>query len=477
MAIDSQEIHEEIYAKTRIETDSLGKVEIKNCYYYGAQTQRASNYSFPNCRESIDYELIESIALIKKVSAITNYKCGVLTKEKTEIISKVADEIITGKISMQHFPLTVWQSGSGTQTNMNVNEVIANRANEILTAKLGTNSPLHPNDDVNKSQSTNDVYPTAINITAYQLLANNLLPSLTLLRNELARKTLEFADIIKVGRTHLQDAVPLTLGQEFSGYMAQIESHIENINIALNNLKKLPIGGTAVGNGVNTPSNFIQTFIATINELTESNFVALENKFAGIAGSEAIVGISGTLRNLATALYKIVNDIRFLASGPRCGLGELLLPENEPGSSIMPGKVNPVQCEIVAMACAQVIGNDATIAFASSQGQFELNTFRPIMGHNLNNSIRILTHTINNFIQYALQDLKASKEKINFYLENSLMTVTELVPVLGYNLSAKIAQTALKENLTLRETVLKYNFLDAETFDSISKEFLKKYCS
>lgn len=458
----------------RKEQDSLGIVDVPDNFYFGAQTQRAIN-NFQIGNELMPLEIIHSIALIKKAVAITNQSSGILTSEKTQLIIRVADEILTNKLN-EHFPLTIWQSGSGTQTNMNVNEVIANRANEIAHGQKGTNQPLHPNDDVNKSQSTNDVFPTAINIATYKLILENLLPTTYALRDAIQNKSYEFAKIIKVGRTHLQDAVPLTLGQEFSGYVAQLDLCIDSLKFALQQLQQLTIGGTAVGNEVNTPPNYTHNVINNLNELTGYNFVAIKNKFAGLAGHEALVTTSGALRNFATTLYKIANDIRWLASGPRCGLGELILPDNEPGSSIMPGKVNPTQCEMLTMVCAQVIGNDATIAFSASQGQLELNVFKPISAYNLCQSIKLLTSAMHSFTEKAIYGLMANTNKIKEHLDNSLMLATALVPKLGYAQSAKIAQKALQENLTLQETVVKYSFLTTDEFEEIINTVLQKYC-
>lgn len=448
-------------SNTRTETDSLGSIEVPADKYWGAQTERALLH-FPSGNEIMPKEIIHALALIKKAAAQTNTELGQLAQNKAELIVTVCDEIIDGKLD-EHFPLSIWQSGSGTQTNMNINEVIANRAAETQNTK----GILHPNDDVNKSQSTNDVFPTAIHLAAYKLIIELLLPNLTTLKNALTIKQNEFATIIKIGRTHLQDAVSLTLGEEFSGYVAQLEICLENINFALSQLKQLALGGTAVGTGLNAHPKFSELAIKKLSHLTGIDFIPAKNKFAALAAHEAIVITSSALKNLATALYKIANDIRWLASGPRCGIGELILPENEPGSSIMPGKINPTQCEMVLMICAQIIGNDAVITFANTQGNFELNVFKPVIAYNLIQAIKLLGSACNTFAEHAIKDLHANITKIKFYRENSLMHVTELAPKIGYDKAAKIAQLATANNITLKEACLELKYLTAAEFDAI----------
>lgn len=454
----------------RQEQDSLGHVEVPANAYFGAQTQRAVQ-NFIIGSEAMPIEIIYAIATVKKAAAIVNHQCGIFATKKANLIINAADEVISGKLN-KHFPLSIWQSGSGTQTNMNVNEVIANRANELAGSALGSNTPIHPNDDVNKSQSTNDVFPTAMHIAAYKLIHEQLLPAIDELKQQLQTKQKTFVHIIKIGRTHLQDAVPLTLAQEFSGYIAQLETCIATINFALTQLQELAIGGTAVGTGINTPANFSLQITKVLSDLTGYKLQSAVNKFSALAGHEAIVTTSSALKNIACALFKIANDIRWLASGPRCGLGELILPENEPGSSIMPGKVNPTQCEMVTMVCAQIIGNDAAITFAASQGHFELNVFKPVIANNLLQSIKLLAAACSNFAQYAIKDLKANEKKIAEYLDKSLMLVTALVPKIGYDKAAKIAQYALKNDLTLREAAIQSGDIAATDFDLAIKNTL-----
>lgn len=450
----------------RTESDSLGNIGVPNHKYWGAQTQRALKH-FNLGNEVMPIEIIRALAMIKKAAAIVHQNLGLLSPEKARLIIAAAEELINGTLLDEHFPLHIWQSGSGTQTNMNVNEVIANRAIEMAGGTLGSKNPIHPNDDVNLSQSTNDVFPSAMHIAAAIELKNALFPTLATLKSALQQKQEEFKDLIKIGRTHLQDAVPLTLGQEFSGYAAQIESNIVNLNHAFMQLMELAIGGTAVGTGMNAPTQFGEKMAIEISKLTGIDFVSAPNKFAALAGAEAMVTISSALKNLACSLFKIADDIRWLASGPRSGLGELTLLSNEPGSSIMPGKVNPTQCEALTMICAQVIGNDATITFAASQGKFELNVYKPVIIHNLLNSIKLLSDGCSNFVEHALKGLKANREKIKTHLENSLMLVTLLVPKIGYDKAAKIAQQALQDNSSLREACIKLGFLSDKEFDMI----------
>lgn len=450
---------------TRIETDSMGPIEVPAERYWGAQTQRSIEH-FAAGQDFMPLETIKALALIKKAAAMTNQDLGLLSAEKADLIIKAADEILAGEHDRE-FPLRVWQTGSGTQSNMNVNEVIANRANELAGEKRGSKKPIHPNDDVNMSQSSNDTFPTAMNISAVRVLVEKLIPRVTDLRDGLAKKAEEFKDIIKIGRTHLQDAVPLTLGQEFSGYVAQLDGALAAIKATLPGLYELAIGGTAVGTGLNAHPEFADRMAAQIAKLTKLSFTSAQNKFAALAAHDALVFSSGGLKTLACALMKIANDIRWLGSGPRSGLGELILPENEPGSSIMPGKVNPTQCEAMTMVCVQVMGNDVAISIADSQGNFELNVFKPVMIHNFMHSANLLADSCALFNKYCVKDLKANKEKINDYVNNSLMLVTALSPVIGYDKAAKIAHTALHEGKTLREAAINLGFLTDKEFDRV----------
>lgn len=450
--------------QTRTETDSMGPIEVSIDQYGGAQTAR-SQHNFAIGRETMPPELIRALATLKKAAALTNLKLGKLSKDKADLIAEAADEIIAGKLH-DHFPLKIWQTGSGTQTNMNVNEVISNRAIEIAGGVMGSKAPIHPNDDVNMSQSSNDTFPTAMHIAACEMLVNNLKPAIKTLRDALAAKQTEFESIVKIGRTHLQDAVPLTLGQEFSGYVSQLNANLSAIDDVLPHLYRLAIGGTAVGTGLNTHPEFAVKCAAKIAELTELPFVSAPNKFAALAANDEIVLASGVLKTLACSLMKIANDIRWLASGPRCGIGELSLPENEPGSSIMPGKVNPTQSEAMTMVCVQVMGNDATIGFAGSQGNFELNVFKPVMIYNLIQSIYLLADACHSFTDHCVVGIQANRSKINEHLKNSLMLVTALNPVIGYDKAAKIAKKAHQENTTLREAAIALNYLTGEQFDA-----------
>jgi fumarate hydratase, class II len=443
--------------KMRLETDSLGEVAVPSHYYFGAQTQRATLHFNINS-ELMPQEIIQAIGIVKKAAAITNYTLRKLPKSKCNLILKAANEVIAGKLT-DHFPLQIWQSGSGTQTNMNVNEVIANRAIEIAGGVLGSKKPVHPNDDVNMSQSTNDVFPTAMHIAATKLSEEQLFPAIIFLKKMLSQKQKEFKNVTKIGRTHLQDAVALTLGQEFSGYVAELEICLQNLKLSTKEIKKLAIGGTAVGTGLNAPKKFAGLMAKNISVLTKIKFSSAKNKFQALASHEPIALVSGSLKTLATTLFKIANDIRFLASGPRCGIGELILPDNEPGSSIMPGKVNPTQCEMLTMIAAQVMGNDSVISFANSQGNLELNVFKPVIIYNLLQSIKLLASGMKNFARYAIKDLKINNKKIAYFVENSLMRVTELTPEIGYDKAAKIAKTALKENITLHEARVKLGYL------------------
>jgi len=451
-------------SQTRIETDSMGPIEVNQECYWGAQTQRSLKY-FAIGHDLMPDELIRAFGILKKAAAIVNQDLGKLSPEKADLIIQAADEVIAGQL-MAHFPLRVWQTGSGTQTNMNVNEVISNRAIALSGGVLGSKIPVHPNDDVNMSQSSNDTFPTAMHIAAVQTLTENLIPSIQSLRDALDTKKTEFEDIIKIGRTHLMDAVPLTLGQEFSGYIAQLDHNLERIQTSLPHLYELAIGGTAVGTGLNTHPEFAQRVADKIAELTGLPFVSAPNKFAALASHDAIAMASGALKTLACTNMKIANDLRWLGSGPRCGLGELILPANEPGSSIMPGKVNPTQSEAMTMVCVQVMGNDTAIAIAGSQGNFELNVFKPVMIHNLLHSIRLLADASDSFREHLVVGLAANRQQIEHYLTNSLMLVTALNPHIGYDAAAKVAKTAYLEGKTLKEASVELGILTPEQFDA-----------
>ena len=451
--------------KFRKEFDSLGKINVRTDKYWGASTQRSIKF-FNIGNIFIKPSIIKSIAIIKKSAAIVHYKNKQIDKKICNAIVKASDEVIKGKLK-EHFPLKVWQTGSGTQTNMNVNEVISNRAIEILGGKKGTKKPVHPNDHVNKSQSTNDVFPTAMHISIVSETSQKLLPSLKILEKELKKKVIKFKNIIKIGRTHLQDATPLSLGQEFSGYHTQLKKSIERIELSLKEIYYLAQGGTAVGTGINSKKNFDKKIVNEIKKITKFPFKSANNKFAELAAHDSIVNFSGTLNTLAVSLMKISNDIRFLGSGPRAGYGELILPENEPGSSIMPGKVNPTQCEAVTMVCVKVIGNHTGITLAGSHGHFELNVFKPLIAHNILQSIEILADSTKNFALYCVKGIKANNKKINEHLDNSLMLVTALVPKVGYDNAAKIAKTALKNNTTLKHEALKSGLVGEKEYNKI----------
>jgi fumarate hydratase class II len=450
---------------TRTETDSMGPVEVPDDRYWGAQTQRSLHH-FSIGRDRMPTAVIRGMAILKKAAALVNRDLGKLSDEQARLIVGAADDILAGTLE-DHFPLFVWQTGSGTQTNMNVNEVISNRAIEGAGAVLGSKDPIHPNDHVNMSQSSNDTFPTAMHIAAAEEIVHRLVPSVRALRDALATKVAEFDDIVKIGRTHLQDAVPLTLGQEFSGYVAQLDADLERIGQALPGLYELAIGGTAVGTGLNTHPEFAEAVAAKIAELTGLPFITAGNKFAALAAHDAVVFASGALRTLAVSLMKIANDIRWLASGPRAGLGELVLPENEPGSSIMPGKVNPTQSEAMTMVCVQVLGNDAAVAFAGSQGNFELNVFKPVMIFNLLHSVDLLTDTCRNFREFAIEGVQANEEQIAEHVRNSLMLVTALSEHIGYDNSAAIAKHAHTHGKTLRQATVDLGHLTAEKFDEL----------
>ncbi|MDF1759197.1 MAG: class II fumarate hydratase [Coxiellaceae bacterium] len=447
----------------RIESDSMGEIEVPNSWYGGAQTRR-STINFDIGRETMPPEVIKAMGILKKAAAESNHELGKLDEKKYKLISQAADEVIDGKLN-GHFPVHIWQTGSGTQSNMNCNEVISNRAIEISGGVLGSKTPVHPNDDVNMSQSSNDTFPTAMHIAAANMLVHQLVPAVENLRNALHAKSEEFKDVIKIGRTHLQDAVPITLGQEFSGYVAQLDHDLEAIHQVLPNLYRLVIGGTAVGTGLNTHPKFAVTTCKNISKLTGLPFTSAKNKFAGMAAHDEIVLASGVLKTLACSMMKIANDVRWLASGPRCGLGEINLPANEPGSSIMPGKVNPTQSEAMTMVCVQVLGNDAAIGFAGTQGNFELNVYNPVMIYNLVQSIYLLSDSANSFVEHCATGITINKEKIDYYLHNSLMLVTALNPVIGYDKASKIAKLAHKNKSTLKEACLELGFLTADEFD------------
>lgn len=454
-------------ANRRTESDSMGSIEVPGDVYWGAQTQRSLEH-FAIGFDVMPKELIHSFGILKKAAAQTNYELGLMKKEMLELITKSADEVIAGKLD-QHFPLRIWQTGSGTQTNMNVNEVISNRAIEIAGGEVGSKKPIHPNDHVNQSQSSNDTFPTAMHIAAASAVVNYLLPAIKELRDGLYQKQVAFSHIVKTGRTHLQDAVPLTLGQEFSGYVAQLDAAMENIKKTLPGLYELAIGGTAVGTGLNTHPKFAELAAAKIAELTKLPFVSAPNKFAALAAHDAFVFASGALKTLACALMKIANDVRWLGSGPRCGLGELVLPANEPGSSIMPGKVNPTQSEAMTMVCAQVMGNDAAIGFAASQGNFELNVFKPVIIHNFMNSLRLLADSARLFNKYCVKDLIADERAIKAAVNNSLMLVTALAPKIGYDKAAEIAHKAWHDGTSLLEATLTLGYLSEAEFKELVK--------
>jgi len=451
--------------RIRTETDSMGAIEVRADRYWGAQTQR-SLLHFAIGDDLMPRELIRAMGILKKASAETNQALGLLPSAKARLIVQAADEVIAGALD-DHFPLHVWQTGSGTQTNMNANEVISNRAIELAGGTMGSKKPIHPNDDVNMSQSSNDTFPTAMHIAAAEAIVRQLRPSVEALRDALAEKMAAFQHIIKIGRTHLMDAVPLTLGQEFSGYVAQLDQDLERIAAALPDVYALAIGGTAVGTGLNTHPAFAERAAARIAELTGSPFVSAPNKFAALAAHDGLVSLSGALRTLACSLTKIANDIRWMGSGPRCGLAELHLPENEPGSSIMPGKVNPTQCEALTMVCVQVIGNDTAIAVAGTQGHFELNVFKPLIIHNLLHSTRLLTDASHTFTEHLVKGIEANRPQLQRYVANSLMLVTALSPRIGYDNAAKVAKLAYQQDKTLKEVCVELRLLSADEFDRI----------
>ena len=451
--------------KLRKEFDSIGSINVPNDKYWGASTQRSKKF-FNIGKILVNISIIKSIAIIKRSAAIVHAKDKLIDGKISKAIIKASDEVIKGRLD-ENFPLKVWQTGSGTQTNMNVNEVISNRAIEILNGKKGTKKPVHPNDHVNKSQSTNDVFPTAMHISIAKETISKMLPNLKILKKELKKKSIQFKNIVKIGRTHLQDATPLSLGQEFSGYHTQVKKSIERIEYALKEILFLAQGGTAVGTGINSKKNFDKKIVKEIAKFTKIKFKPASNKFAELAAHDAIVNFSGTLNTCAVALMKISNDIRFLGSGPRAGYGELILPENEPGSSIMPGKVNPTQCEAVTMVCVKVIGNHNGITMAGSHGHFELNVFKPLIAHNILQSIDLISDSTKNFSLYCVKGIKANKKKIQEHLDNSLMLVTALAPHIGYDKAAEIAKKALKNNTTLKHETLKTGLINEKDYSRI----------
>ena len=447
----------------RVETDSMGPIEVPSDKYWGAQTAR-SLVHFPIGDDTMPRPLLRAIGILKEASAMVNAELGALDEHLTELIVEASREVVDGELD-SHFPLSIWQTGSGTQTNMNANEVIANRAIELAGGELGSKKPVHPNDHVNMSQSSNDTFPTAMHIAAVEQITGSLLPAVRALREALQVKAQEFADVVKIGRTHLMDAVPLTLGQELSGYVAQIDADIERIVGSLPGLYELALGGTAVGTGLNTHPEFGTRVAARIAELTSLPFVSASNKFAALAAHDALVHASGALRTLAVSLTKIADDIRWLGSGPRCGLGELVLPPNEPGSSIMPGKVNPTQCEAMIMVCIQVMGNDSAVAVAGSRGNLELNVCKPVIIRNVLHSTRLLADACGTFREFCVEGIEADRERIQEHLVSSLMLVTALNPSIGYDKAAEVAKKAHTERTTLREAVVALGYLTGEEFD------------
>jgi fumarate hydratase, class II len=448
----------------RIEKDTMGEVKVPANRYWGAQTERSRNNFKIGPAASMPHEIIEAFAYLKKAAAFANADLGVLPAEKRDLIAAACDEILAHKLD-EEFPLVIWQTGSGTQSNMNLNEVISNRAHVLNGGKLGEKSVIHPNDDVNKSQSSNDTYPTAMHIAAYQKVVQHTLPAVKRLQKTLAAKAEAFADVVKIGRTHLMDATPLTLGQEFSAYAAQLAYGIRALENTLPHLAELALGGTAVGTGLNTPKGYDVQVASYIAKFTGLPFVTAPNKFEALATHDAIVETHGALKQLAVSLYKIANDIRLLASGPRSGIGEILIPENEPGSSIMPGKVNPTQCEALTMVCAQVLGNDTAISFSGTQGQFQLNVFKPVMAANFLQSAQLLADACISFDEHCAAGIEPNLPRIKQQLDNSLMLVTALNTKIGYENAAKIAKAAHKNGTTLREEAVKSGLLTAEQFD------------
>jgi fumarate hydratase, class II len=453
--------------KTRIESDSMGQIEVPSHVYWGAQTQR-SLLHFNIGRDTMPPELIRAFGILKKACALVNQDLGKLSADKAKLIAQAADEVIAGKLNDQ-FPLRIWQTGSGTQTNMNVNEVIANRAIELAGGVLGSKKPIHPNDDVNMSQSSNDTFPTAMHIAAAERVKHALIPAIQGVHDAIAAKAEEFKDIVKIGRTHLQDAVPLTFGQEFGGWASLLERDIQRLELSLDGLYDLAIGGTAVGTGLNAHPEFAERAAAKIAQLTGLPFRSHPNKFAALSAHDEIVFAQGAMETLAAPLMKISNDIRWLASGPRSGLGELSLPENEPGSSIMPGKVNPTQCEAMTMVCVQVHGATAAVGFAGSQGNFQLNVYKPVIIYNFLHSVTLISDACHGYVEYMIKGIEVDRAKVKTHVNNSLMLVTALAPKVGYDTAAKIAHTAHVQHISLREAALKLGHLTAEEFDHLMK--------
>ncbi|TAL63135.1 MAG: class II fumarate hydratase [Legionella sp.] len=449
-------------SKTRVESDSMGEIAVAADKYWGAQTERSLHH-FDIAEDLMPREMTHAFGILKKAAALTNLDLGKLPKEKADLIVKAAEEVSEGALD-DHFPLSVWQTGSGTQSNMNANEVISNRAIELSGGVMGSKAPIHPNDHVNMSQSSNDTFPTAMHIAAALAFKQKLIPTVSNLRNALNAKSIAFKDVVKIGRTHLQDAVPITLGQEFSGYVAQLDACLHRFEEVLPELYELAAGGTAVGTGLNTHPQFATKVAEHIAKITHLPFVSAPNKFAALASHEALVFAHGAMKTLACALMKIANDIRWLASGPRCGIGELIIPENEPGSSIMPGKVNPTQCEAITMVCTQVLGNDATVGIADSQGNFELNVFKPVIIFNVLHSLNLLTDSCRSFQEFCVEGIEPNYPVIDYYLHHSLMLVTALNQHIGYDKAAKIAKTAHQDNSSLQEAAVKLGYLTAEEF-------------
>ena len=454
-------------AQRRIESDSMGQIEVPANVYWGAQTQRSLHH-FDIGRDTMPPELIRAFGILKKACALVNQDLGKLPSEKAKLIVQAADEVIAGKLNDQ-FPLRIWQTGSGTQTNMNVNEVISNRAIQLAGGEMGSKKPIHPNDDVNMSQSSNDTFPTAMHIAAAERVKHALIPAVRSVHKAIAAKAEEFKDIVKIGRTHLQDAVPLTFGQEFGGWASLLERDIKRLEQALDGLYDLAIGGTAVGTGLNAPPEFAERAAKKIAELTSLPFRSHPNKFAALSAHDEIVFAQGALETLAASFMKISNDIRWLASGPRCGLGELSIPENEPGSSIMPGKVNPTQCEAMTMVCVQVHGATAAVGFAGSQGNFELNVFKPVIIYNFLHSVTLIADACHGYVEYMIKGIEVDRAKVDWYVNNSLMLVTALTPKVGYDKAAQIAHTAHVERTSLLEAALKSGHLTREEFNDLMK--------
>jgi len=452
-------------SRTRTESDSMGKIEVPANVYWGAQTQRSLHH-FDIGRDTMPRELIRAFGILKKACALVNQDLGKLSAEKAKLIAQAADEVTSGKLNEQ-FPLRIWQTGSGTQTNMNVNEVIANRAIELAGGEMGSKKPIHPNDDVNMSQSSNDTFPTAMHIAAADRTRNALIPAIKNVRDAIAAKAKEFSDVVKIGRTHLQDAVPLTFGQEFGGWASLLERDIQRIEESVDGLYDLAIGGTAVGTGLNAHHEFAERAAAKIAELTGLPFRSHPNKFAALSAHDEVVFAQGALETLAASFMKISNDIRWLASGPRSGLGELIIPENEPGSSIMPGKVNPTQCEAMTMVCVQVHGATAAVGFAGSQGNFQLNVYKPVIIYNFLHSVTLITDACHGYVEYMIKGMEVNRASVKANLGRSLMLVTALTPRIGYDKAAKIAHTAHVEHTSLREATLKLGYLSAEEFDEL----------